>query len=435
MNDHESPSDFLNDDQRRALREPEPEKEKRHLELISHSEIQCHQRCPREHHFRYRLRRRPVVEEAPLVFGKIVDESLTAWWEAGPLHGRAAMLGRLDALVLEEAARIARKLRPRFDMFDVVKARALLIGYDARWTNEPYEVLRVQPMFVTPVLNPDTGRPSNTFELGGKLDVLVRDIRTGEIAIVETKTTSDDIAMTSSYWHTVSATDPQVSTYYKGARQILSEMGIKDEPARCVYDVIRKPTIKPYRATPPESRKFTEPKKKKCPECKKKKASAAPHWFTVANGEHTLKTSDQFDPIPGTALFMEETREIFEVVCLDGEIVTDLGGKLYANMRERDETPEEFYVRLLQDIKERPEFYYARGDVVRLEQDEIEHSQDLWHQSRLMREMELARRAPRHLGQCKRFGRFCNYFPVCSHLTTIESFPIAEDKHEELKEI
>lgn len=420
----------------------EPKDMKRHLELISHSEIQCHQRCPREHHFRYRLRRRPVVEEAPLVFGKLVDRSLQAWWEAGPLHGKVAMLARLDELVLEEAARCAKGGRPRFDTFDVVKARALLIGYDARWANEPYEVLRVQPKFVTPIFNPDTGRPSNTFELGGMLDVLVRDVRTVEIAIVETKTTSDDISMTSSYWHTVSATDPQVSTYYKGARAILEEMGIKGDVARCIYDVIRKPTIKPYKATPPESRKYTEPKKKKCPECKKKKGSAPPHTFDVKNGEHILKTNPLMEqdggvvePIPGAALFNESDRVIFEVTCLDGEILTDPGGKLYANLRDRDETAEEFYLRLLTDIKERPEFYYARGDVVRLEQDEREHSHDLWHTARIMREMELAKRAPRHLGQCKRFGRFCNYFPVCSHLVSIESFPIAEEKHEELKEI
>lgn len=411
----------------------DPKDMKRHLELISHSEIQCHQRCPREHHFRYRLRRRPVVEEAPLVFGKIVDESLTAWWEAGPLHGRVAMLAKLDELIIAETVRVAKGGRPRFDMFDVVKARALLIGYDARWANEPYEVIRVQPMFKTAVINPDTGRPSNTFELGGKLDVLLRDVRTAEIAIVETKTTSDDISSTSSYWHTVSSTDPQVSTYYKGARAILSEMGIKDEPARCIYDVIRKPTIKPYRATPPESRKFTEPKKKKCLICKQKKPpSAAPHTFEVKNGDHVLV--DKPDAIPGAAFFGED-RVIFEVTCLDGEIVTDPGGKLYANLRDRDETPEEYYLRLLTDIRDRPEFYYARGDVVRLEQDEIEHSHDLWHQARIMREMELAKRAPRHLGSCKRFGRFCNYFPVCSRLTTIETFPIAEDKHEELKEI
>jgi len=410
--------------------------EKRHLQLISHSEIQCFQRCPREHYYRYELRRRSLIEEAPLVFGKLVDDSLQSWWAAGPLHGKAAMLERLEQLALAEKQRVAKGGKARFDEFDLVKARALLLGYDARWANEPYEVLRVQPQFRTAVINPLTDRPSNTFELGGKLDVLVRDIKTGEIAIIETKTTSDDIALTSGYWHTVSVTDPQVSTYYKGARQILADMGIAGEPARCIYDVIRKPTIKPYKATPPESRKYTEPKKKKCPECKKKQpAYPAPHQFRVRDGEHELVRETDAKSIPGVAFFNSETREIFGVVCLDGEITTDPGGKLYANMRDRDETPDEFYVRLLTDIRDRPDFYYARGDVVRLEQDEIDHSHDLWHTARVMREMQLAKRAPRHLGSCKRYGRFCNYFSVCSRLTTIESFPIAEDKHEELKEI
>lgn len=398
------------------------DKQKRHLRLISHSEIQCHQRCPREHYYRYELRRRPDVEEAPLVFGKLIDESLQAWWQSGSLHG---MIARLDDIVEVERDRVAKGGKRRFDMFDAVKARALLLGYDARWANEPYEVLRVQPMFRTAVLNPTTGRPSSTFELGGKLDVLVRDIRTGEIAIVETKTTSDDIAMTSDYWRSVSVTDPQVSTYYKGAREILREMGISGDPARCIYDVIRKPTIKPYRATPLESRKYTEPKKKKCPECRKKNPThAAPHTFDVKDGELTLKAMDSaIEPIPG------------EVTCLDGEITIDPGGRLYANMRDVDETPDEYYLRLLADIKDRPEFYYARGDVVRLEQDEIDHSHDLWHTARIMREMQLAGRAPRHLGSCKRYGRFCNYFPVCSRLVSIETFPVAEEKHEELKEI
>jgi hypothetical protein len=407
---------------------------KRHLQLLSHSEIQCHQRCPREHYFRYELRRRPVVEAQPLVFGKLVDECLQAWWASGPLHGREAMLARLGELVLEEEARVAKGGKPRFDDFDVAKAHSLLIGYDARWSNEPYEVLRVQPMFITNIVNPDTDRSSNTYELGGKLDVLVRDVRTHEIAIVETKTTSDDIASTSSYWRTISATDPQVSTYYKGARAILQDMGIRDEPARCIYDVIRKPTIKPYKATPPESRKFTEAKSKKCPECaKKKQTHAAPHTFDVKDGEHILVENAL--PIPGAALFNEPERVIFQVTCLDGKIITDPGGKLYANLRDRDETSEEFFVRLLSDIKERPDFYYARGDIVRLERDEREHSHDLWHHARVMREMQLAKRAPRYLGSCKRFGRMCNYLPVCEGTISIETFPVAEDKHEELKEI
>lgn len=305
------------------------------------------------------------------------DEALQAWWTAGPLHGCDSMLARLEEFAKEQ----------RTDRFDVAKARALLLGYDARWVNEPYEVIRVQPMFRTAIVNPRTGRPSKVYELGGKLDVLVRDVRTREILIVETKTTSDKIERESSYWRTITALDPQVSTYFKGARKILSDVGLKEEAVRCVYDVVHKPKLLPLKATPPESQKFRQK---------------------------------------------------------DGE--------LYSNMRKTDETPDEYEQRVSEDILGQPlgtvplvideekardasMKYFARGDIVRLEQDEREHADDLWQTAQIIRDNELAKRAPRHRGSCKRYGGMCPYFSVCSGTARIEEFPIVEDKHEELKEI
>src|SRR5574341_79233 len=61
-------------------------KPKTFLPLLTHSEIQCFQRCPREHHYRYRLRRRPKAEAHALRFGHIFDESLQTWWSVGPLQ-------------------------------------------------------------------------------------------------------------------------------------------------------------------------------------------------------------------------------------------------------------------------------------------------------------------------------------------------------------
>jgi hypothetical protein len=357
--DHNGPNDWANDDQRRALQEP-AKKEKRHLQLLTHSEMQCYQRCPREHFFRYTLRRRSRSEEAPLIFGRLIDECLQVWWTAGPLHGKAAMLTKLGEMAMEVNA----YQKPRYSAYDIAKAKALLIGYDARWANEPYEVLRVQPIFRTPVINPETSRKSNVFELGGKLDVIVRDVRTGEIVIVETKTTSDDISSTSSYWHTISALDPQISTYYTGARAL----GL--EAQRVVYDVIHKPKFIPYKATPEEKREYRK---------------------------------------------------------------TD--GQLYANQRAEDETPDEYFERIALDIIDAPDTYYARGDIVRLEQDERDHAEDVWYTAKIMHENEIAERYPRHRGSCKRYGRMCSYFAVCSGVATIESMPVSEEKHEELKEI
>lgn len=337
------------------------------IALLTHSEMACFQRCPREHHYRYRLLRRAQSDGYALMFGKLIDECLSVWWESFP-NGRDLMLAKLAIYTCDE--------------FDRAKAKALLLGYDARWANEPYDVIAVQPTFRTEIVNPETGKASQTYDLGGKLDVLVRDRRTGEIVIIETKTTSDDISPTSTYWATISALDPQISTYYVGAREILREISVNDEfrhhpmrgsciaseAQRCVYDVIRKPQLRALKATPAESRKFTK-------------------------------------------------------------------GRLYANQRENNELPEEYFERIAQDILETPSKYYARGDVVRLEQDEIDHAQDVWHTARLIRENELLKRAPRFRGSCKRYGRLCSYFSVCSGSASIESFPLVEEKHTELKEI
>lgn len=396
--------------------------------LLSHSELQCFQRCPREHHFRYRLLRRPQIEEQPLAFGKLVDESLQAWWEAGPLHGYDAMMKRLEEMSKERLS----SGKPRFDPFDVEKARALLIGYSVRWENEPYEVIRVQPVFRMPIINPNTNRPSQLFELGGKLDVLVRDIRTDEIVIIETKTTSYDIAPEASYWHTISALDPQVSTYWNGARKILSEIEIRHqdgrraiEAQRCIYDVIRKPDARPYKATPAELRQYTQPKKKKCPECKKKTPGyPAPHHYLgeVLVDQEQIAKQDQ------------AVRNRM-VLCHGGEIVTDPGGRLYASQRAEDETPAQYFDRLAKEITDNPNRFYARGDIVRLEQDEIDHAQDVWDTAKSVRDMETSRRAPRYRGSCRRFGRLCSYLPVCMGVIRIEDIPQVQEKHEELGEI
>lgn len=354
-------------------------KPKTFLPLLTHSEIQCYQRCPREHHYRYRLRRRPRAEAHALRFGHIFDESLQTWWSVGPLHGLEAANLKLDGMA---------KADPRFlSPFDIEKVRALLYCYDARWGNEPYEILRVQPTFRMAIVNPMTGRSSKKFELGGKLDVLLRDIRTMEVVILETKTTSMDIKPEASYWHTISVLDPQISTYYGGARVILKGMGLKDDPARCVYDVIRKPQLKPLKATPVEKREY-------------------------------LKK----DPT-----------------------------KLYANQRLNDETTDEFADRVMEDLigqvpqpgvgfDSRLAFeslrqHFGRGPIVRLEHEEFDHQMDVWHTAQQINENELAKRAPRHRGSCKRYGGFCAYFGVCSGVTPIESFEVSDLRHEELKEV
>ena len=96
---------------------------------------------------------------------------------------------------------------------------------------------------------PETGGVSKTWVLAGKIDAIAKDKATGKHIIVEHKTTSQDIGPGSDYWKKLPI-DGQVSGYYVGASTLGYEVDV------CLYDVIRKPTIRPYKATPEENRKY-----------------------------------------------------------------------------------------------------------------------------------------------------------------------------------
>lgn len=217
------------------------------------------------------------------------------------------------------------------------------------------------------------------------------------VYVVEHKTTAIEIGPGSTYWKRLQL-DAQISKYLVGSR------ALGHEPIGVLYDVIRKPLIRPLEATPIEKREYTKPKDKACPECKKKGAGPAPH---TVDG----------------------------LTCADGRIVTDPGGKLYANMREHDETPEEFRKRLRDDIAANPEKYYQRGTVVRLDEEERDAAKDAWEIAREVREAQLADRWPRNVDACDAYGSFCPYFAVCAGEASIDDptrFRDADNPHEEL---
>lgn len=134
------------------------------------------------------------------------------------------------------------------DPYELAKAQALLTGYHLRWAAEVIEVLGVEVEFRTPLVNPETNHPSKTYALGGKIDAVAR-LADGRLAIVEHKTSSEDIAPGSDYWKRLRL-DGQVSVYFDGARALGHDVEV------CLYDVIGKPGQKPLKATPEESRKY-----------------------------------------------------------------------------------------------------------------------------------------------------------------------------------
>lgn len=328
----------------------------------SNSSLSCFRRCPREYQFRYVFLRRPTRKVEALRFGSFFHVGLNAWWGA-PNEPDARLFASLCA-VRERAAE-----RPEdSDPFDLVKAEALLAGYTARWGSDGYATLAVERKFRLPIYY-DKGDSIMRHELVGAIDAIAS--KGGVVSNVEHKTTSSDISAGSDYWRHVDVLDSQVSTYMTASRFLGHD--VRDT----LYDVVRKPTMKPYRATPEDEKKYTKPTKT--------------------------------EPIP----------------------------RLYSNQREEDETPEEYRERLTADIAAKPDWYFARRTIVRLEKDDEEHERDLLQTVEMIRFCYDRGAFPRSVSACERYGRLCDYHEVCSGLTTIDDgtrFRTAETAHEELSE-
>lgn len=376
--------------------------EKVHLAVLTNSAIACFRRCPREYQFRYVTLRRPRHASEALRFGTFFHLGLNAWWDAANVTPEDRFLAARDAV----RARAEAKAEDS-DPFELVKAEELLLGYTARWGDEDYETLAVERHFSMPLVNPATGAASRTFCIEGKIDVVAKYRPTQKKRTVEHKTTSKDISLGADYWRLISAMDPQVSTYQPGARS--AGYDVDDT----LYDVVRKVGMRPFKATPEEDRKYTQEKSRACTFCKK-----------TAN-------------VPGPHLVSKDDED--EQFCNgEGRVITEAGGRLYANQHDHDETPEEFRERINKDIAEHPEKYFARGPVVRLEHDEKSHAGDVWQTAWMMRESVNSGRFPRSPNACERFGRLCDYFAVCSGEASIDDdirFRTSSKPHEEIAEV
>lgn len=131
---------------------------KKRLPLLTTSAIKSYRRCTREYFYRYELGRKSRGDAAEaLNFGTAMHKALEVWW---------------TTVDVEMAINVLRAAFAAGDPFECVRAIELMRGYDRRWKNEPYNVLFVEKEFRMPLINPDTGQASRTWEMGGKIDAV-----------------------------------------------------------------------------------------------------------------------------------------------------------------------------------------------------------------------------------------------------------------------
>ena len=162
---------------------------------VSNSSRNAYTRCRRYYHLQNVVGLRRKVDPMPLSAGKLVHEMLARWylgadvleceaaideWRTKELEiANASEYG--DPVKIETTANLARDVLDRF----VAKYHA---------DREHFEVLAVEAPFVVPLPAPTkTGawRADRRYAYTGVFDLVVRDLRTGQVVIYDHKTTTD----------------------------------------------------------------------------------------------------------------------------------------------------------------------------------------------------------------------------------------------------
>ena len=215
--------------------------------------------------------------------------------------------------------------------------------------------------------------------------------------VVEHKTSSEDIVPGSTYYKRLRI-NPQITNYIDGARIVYGR-----EPDGVIYDVVKKIKLEPYKATPREEWKYTLEKSKACPLCKK------------ALGRHPFARSLEGVLEPVRA---DDTRTI-EEWCEGGRVIIDRP-RLYSNIREHDESLDDYRLRVREEIANNPDKYYQRAEVVRMLEEERDAAFDNWQIGQSIRDSQNANVWPRNPSACEKFGSFCDYWGVCTREARID---------------
>lgn len=306
---------------------------------MSATSIACLKACPKRYYYRYELGLSPIEDTDALRVGTnyhrvqeiydakpggvcecVIDHDDEQWPDGNCVLCEGTGVNPDDPMDA-----VVRHLNQRYDVpplsktvdeWETEKITILytLVGY--RWWYEnqdaDYTVESLEMNFDIPLLSPETGRPLRG-RLRGKID---RVFACGNNRFVhDYKSTSKAIDPDSSFWSHLTL-DTQTRLYTYAAAQLgLGMCGV-------LYDAWHKPGISPKKLTQGESKAFVE------------------------TGEYC---GEEFELGPN--------REV-------NGITPEIKPGAKEGTFQIKETPQMYGARLLQDIYERPEFYFARKEIV-----------------------------------------------------------------------
>lgn len=267
------------------------------------------------------------------------------------------------------------------------------VGYLWHYENDPVEAIASEVAFELPVYEPRTGMPLPLTEVRrvGKIDHVIK--WHGMVGALERKSTSRSIEPDSDYWEK-SRKDTQVSMYALAFREMqydakdgntwirhaetetLLDLGQVEQVGMTLYDVWHKPTIKPAMLSQKDTAAFIES-------------------GMYCGQSFTVKIAGD-DPTSMVVAVNDYHCEI------------EPGKKGFA-IRE---TIEMYGARLLQDITERPGFYFQRREIARTDKDLAEFRRELYAVYQTQKLMEKHHTWFSNESQCR--ATFpCPFIPVC----------------------
>ena len=259
-------------------------------------------------------------------------------------------------------------------------------GYKWKYPQNEYEILATEIPFSLPIIDPATGKKLPKCRLDGVVDQLWKHKQTGRIFIGEQKSTGSSLE-DAGYWDALKVSG-QVQTYSYALWLLwvggaLKQYGLKPSDAiivQPIYDVWKKPSIKPKKLTMADSKKF------------------------VATGEYYGKKfavqAVCAAPCPEEPAFT-----------VDGAVVQTESGTKEGTFTIR-ETPEMYAERLLSDITERPDFYFARKEIPVSEVDISDFAKNCVKLVKTIRYIEKENLWIRDARGCKNPGK-CDFYDAC----------------------
>lgn len=254
-------------------------------------------------------------------------------------------------------------------------------GYRWFYARDRFETVASEVWFDNPIVDPEKRRKLAHCRIVGKVDHILRDTVTGLLYVGERKSTSQNL-QDMKYWNRL-AQDVQISTYLYQLRIAqrlgkLKEHGIaKNDPLihGVWYDVWHKPDIKPKRLSQHDTKEFLETQVY----CGEK--------FDVFITEYTDSLRVNINRVKAQVV---EGKQGISIV----------------------ETPEMYGERLLSDISERPDHYFAQREIARDDKQMMEYEANL---ARVLKAVRYFEKNDLWTPNCRscRSPFYCDFVSLC----------------------